>query len=83
VTPFEQNTYSPVAAFTNTTFDGFESSCKQKLNTSSANEQLAVLLELSVAVHVTVVVPGENVDPDGGTQTTETPGQLSVATGAV
>ena len=39
----------------------------------------AVFVEASVAVHVTVVVPFGNVDPDGGLQTTVTPGQLSVA----
>ena len=39
----------------------------------------AVLVEASVAVHVTVVVPFGNVEPVGGTQTTVTPGQLSVA----
>jgi len=37
---------------------------------------------VSVAVHVTVVVPAANCEPDGGTQATVTPGQLSAATGA-
>jgi hypothetical protein len=44
--------------------------------------QVAVFPDPSVAVQVTVDVPGGNVDPDGGTQATVTPGQLSVAMGA-
>jgi hypothetical protein len=36
--------------------------------TVTVNEQLAVLFEASVAVHVTVVVPFENSDPDAGVQ---------------
>jgi hypothetical protein len=44
--------------------------------------QLVWLAEVSVAVQVTVVVPLGNCEPDGGTQTTFTPGQLSAATGA-
>jgi len=46
------------------------------------NEQLERLAEESVAVQVTVVVPAVNCEPEGGTQATVTPGQLSVATGA-
>ncbi len=38
--------------------------------------------EVSVAVQVTVVVPAANAEPEGGTQTTDTPGQLSAETGA-
>ena len=38
-----------------------------------------MLLDASVAVHVTVVVPTGKQDPDGGLQTTVTPGQLSLA----
>ena len=37
----------------------------------------------SVAVHVTVVVPTGNDDPDAGTQLTVAPGQLSDAVGTV
>jgi hypothetical protein len=37
--------------------------------------------DASSAVHVTVVVPIGNVEPDGGSHTTVTPGQLSDATG--
>jgi len=44
---------------------------------------VAVLLDPSVAVHVTVVVPTGNIVPDGGLQLTVTPGQLSVAVGVV
>ena len=41
----------------------------------------AVLLEASVAVQVTVVVPTEKLDPDGGVQLTTTPPQLSFPVG--
>lgn len=41
-----------------------------------------MLPELSVALHITVVVPAGNVDPEGGLQTTLTPAQLSDAVGA-
>lgn len=53
------------------------------LNTLTLNEQLAVLPEASVAVHVTVVVPTGKVAPDGGTQATVAPGQLSTGVGVV
>jgi hypothetical protein len=49
--------------------------------TVTVNWQLAVLCDASVAVHVTVVVPFGNVEPDGGTQLDVTPGQLSFAVG--
>ena len=39
--------------------------------------------EASVAVHVTVVTPTGNVDPDAGVQLAVAPGQLSVAVGTV
>lgn len=42
-----------------------------------------MLPEVSVAVQVTVVVPGGNIEPDGGTQTTDCTAQLSVAVGVV
>jgi len=42
-----------------------------------------VLPDLSVAVQVTVIVPTGNIEPEGGLQLTVTPGQLSVAAGAV
>ena len=45
--------------------------------------QLAELPDASVTLHVTVVVPFANVDPDGGTQAgVPTPGQLSLTGGA-
>ena len=50
--------------------------------TVTVNEQLAVRAEASVAVQVTVVVPSWKVEPEAGTQLTETPGQLSLAVGA-
>ena len=48
----------------------------------TVNEQVAVLPDASVAVQVTVVVPTGSGEPDGGTHTVVTPGQLSVAGGA-
>ena len=42
---------------------------------------IAVLPEVSVAVHVTVVVPIGKLDPEGGLHAVVTPGQLSVAVG--
>ena len=41
--------------------------------------QVLVLPEASVAVALTVVVPRGNVEPEGGSLSTVTPGQLSVA----
>jgi hypothetical protein len=45
------------------------------------NEQVLVFPEASVAVQVTVVVPGEKKEPDAGVQTEVTPGQLSLKLG--
>ena len=56
-----------------------ESSCNLPSNTEIVNEQVAVLPEASVAVQVTVVTPSGKQLPEGGLQTTVTPGQLSVA----
>ena len=39
--------------------------------------------DASVAVHVTVVTPTGNVDPDAGVQLAVAPGQLSVGVGTV
>jgi hypothetical protein len=47
----------------------------------TVNEQLLVLPEASVAVQVTVVTPVGKQEPEGGVQTTVTPGQLSDAVG--
>jgi hypothetical protein len=54
----------------------------QMSNVVTANEQLAVLPDASVAVHVTVVVPSGKHDPDGGEHANVAPGQLSVTAGA-
>jgi hypothetical protein len=63
---------------------GLESSCKQKLKTFTPNVQVAALLEESVAVQVTEVVPTGNIEPDGGLHTTVGLAvQLSVAAGVV
>ena len=50
--------------------------------TSTVNWQFVELFAASVAVHVTVVVPIANVDPDAGRHETVAP-QLSVAVGTV
>jgi hypothetical protein len=47
--------------------------------TVTVNEQEAVLPAASVAVQATVVVPFGKVEPEGGAQTTATPGWLSSA----
>jgi hypothetical protein len=47
--------------------------------TATLKLQLDMLPDASVAVHVTVVLPNEKDEPDGGMHTTVTPGQLSVA----
>lgn len=47
--------------------------------TVMVKEHDAVLVVASVAVHVTVVTPFGNCDPEGGLHATVTPGQLSVA----
>ena len=73
--------YSPVDELNNNTDAGFELSCRQMSNTLIIKLHMVVLPEVSVAVQVTVVVPAGKVEPDGGTQTTVTPGQLSVAVG--
>jgi len=82
VIPLQQNRYSP-ERLNNTTFVGTLSSCRQALKTLTVKLQLAMLPAASVAVHVTVVVPAGNVEPDGGLHTVViTPGQLSVTVGA-
>jgi hypothetical protein len=43
--------------------------------TITLNVQFVLLLQLSVAVQVTLLVPVENVLPEGGTQTTVTGAQ--------
>lgn len=49
--------------------------------TVTVKEQVAVLLEASVAVQVTVVTPLWKVDPEAGKQVAVAPGQLSVGVG--
>jgi hypothetical protein len=50
--------------------------------TATVKEQVVALLTASLAVHVTVVAPTGNAEPDEGVQLAVTPGQLSVAAGA-
>jgi hypothetical protein len=49
--------------------------------TITLNVQLAVFPDVSVAVHVVVVVPTGYAEPDGGTHDVVTPGALSDADG--
>lgn len=51
--------------------------------TVTEKEHVAVFIDASVAVHVTVVVPTGKVEPEAGTQTAVAPGQLSEAVGVV
>jgi len=50
--------------------------------TVTVNEQVLMLLEASVALQVTVVVPFGKNDPDAGLQVVPAPEQLSVTVGA-
>jgi hypothetical protein len=65
----------------NNTVPGLLSSCRHTSNTDTEKLQLAVLPAVSVAVHITVVDPVGMHDPLGGTHTTCTPGQSSIAVG--
>jgi hypothetical protein len=47
--------------------------------TVTVNEQVPVLLEASVAVQFTVVVPAAKVEPEAGEQEMVAPAQLSEA----
>jgi len=81
VVPAQQNLYSPVIELNNNTVPGLLSSCRHTSNTETEKLQLAVLPAVSVAVHITVVDPVGMHDPLGGTHTTCTPGQSSIAVG--
>ena len=72
--------HSPAAALT-VMFDG-QVSVQAVPFTVTVNEQLAVLLDKSVAVHVTVVVPTGKLDPEGRVQLTVTLPLSSDAVGA-
>ena len=85
-TVYRHTPYDGLAGFT-TIWNRFPvaSSTEQNPNaapTVTVNVHAAVFPLVSVAVQVTVVVPSLNVEPDGGTHTTEAIMQLSVATGA-
>jgi hypothetical protein len=58
---------------------GTASSSRQTSNTVTVKLHVAVLLDASVAVQLTVVVPNAKHEPDGGAHATVTPGQLSDA----
>lgn len=51
--------------------------------TFTRNVHVAVFAEVSVAVHVTVVVPTANVEPLAGKHIAVAPGQLSAGVGVV
>src|SRR2546425_7989044 len=80
-TPLQKKSYWPVLALTKTKLPVLVSSWRQKLNTVTLKLQLDWLLEVSVAVQVTVVVPTPNTDPPGGLHANVTPGQLSLTIG--
>ena len=65
------------------TFAGHVTVGISESKTVTANVHVPVLLAASVAVHVTVVVPTGNAEPDAGTHATVVPGQLSKAGGVV
>ena len=79
VVPAQQKRYAPLTELPKNTVPGFESSCKQTLNTLMVKLHVAVLPDASVAVQVTVVTPSGKQEPLGGLHTTTTPGQLSEA----
>ena len=61
---------------------GIPSPSESGETTVTVNEQVAVFIEESVAVHVTVVLPTGKNEPDAGGQTYRTLGQLSLTVGA-
>jgi hypothetical protein len=81
VVPLQQKRYWPVTEFHSSTMVGSLSSCRHTSKTVTVKLHVAVLPDASVAVQVTVVAPTGKHEPDGGVQTTTTPGQLSLAVG--
>ena len=82
VVPPQQKRYWPVALLISNTLPGLLLSCRHTSNVVTVKEQVAVLAAASVAVQLTVVVPGMNVDPEGGLHKAVAPGQLSLIVGA-
>jgi hypothetical protein len=78
--PHFVKTYLPVKEL-NKRKSPLRSSLMQTSQTVTLKLQLAVAPPESVAVQLTMVVPSGKLKPDGGEQTTVTPGQLSVTTG--
>jgi hypothetical protein len=62
----------------------FVLSCKHTSNVVTTKLHIDIFPDASVPVHITVVVPTGNVDPDGGVHTNgfAPSGQLSVTTGS-
>lgn len=79
IVPPQQKRYWPVMELNSSTVAGLLSSCRQTSNAVTVKLQVAVFIDASVAVQVTVVVPMGKHEPDGGVHPTVTPGQLSVA----
>jgi hypothetical protein len=86
--PQPQKRYSPVKEFHRIVTARFESSCNRTSNTVTAKVQVFMLPEVSVALHVTAVVPVGKQKGDVMVVTAPlmlvvqlkvTPGQLSVA----
>src|SRR5262249_54001045 len=66
--PHLTNLYSPVKVLMNNT-SPVTSSCKQKSKRVTLKLQETIWFAASVALQVTVVVPSEKIEPDGGVQT--------------
>jgi hypothetical protein len=81
--PPQQNRYWPVVVLTRTTAPGLLSSWTHRSKVVTAKLHVAVFPAVSVAMHVTVVVPIGKQLPEAGEHTTVAPGQLSLTTGAV
>src|SRR5215213_5889302 len=77
------NIYSPVVRLTLMMLMMFSSSSRQMKPVSTVTTKLqpAVLLLASFALQFTFVAPAGKVEPDGGTQVTVSPGQLSEIAG--
>jgi hypothetical protein len=77
----QQKRYAPLVELNSNTEAVLLSSCRHTSNTVTVKLHTAVFPAPSLAVQLTVVVPREKTEPDGGIHVTVTPGQLSVAVG--
>jgi hypothetical protein len=67
--------------FHNNTVPPTESSCRHASNVFTTKLQVTLFADVSVPVHVTVVVPSGNAEPEGGVHATLRIAQLSLETG--